>query len=116
MSDRTLSVAIETHDDISWVRLDGEICDDAITEAREAVIDIIENQAQRVLIDLSGVHYISSSGIGMLVTLLKRCHQAEIPFAVTGLRDEIRELFALTRLDQVFTVVQSLEAWQASTH
>lgn len=63
---------------------------------------------------MAGVDYISSSGIGMMVSILKRCHQAGVDFAVYSLTPDIHELFTLTRLDQVFTIAPDFGSWQKS--
>ena len=47
----------------------------------------------------------------MLVSMLKRCHQVGLELALAGLGPEIRELFSLTRLDEVFPIAPDLEAW-----
>ncbi len=113
MGEKTVSLEIENLDEISWVRVTGEISDDGILDTRRVVLDLLAGDVARILPDLSGVRYVSSSGIGMMVSLLKRCHKDKVPFAVTGLNADLRELFALTRLDQVFTVVQNPKDWHA---
>ena len=61
---------------------------------------------------MEGVDYISSSGIGMLVAILKRCRQLDAQLVLVGLDENMRELFGMTRLDQVFTVAESLDSWR----
>ena len=107
-----VSVQVEDCGDARVVRVSGAICDEGTAEVRAALVTALESGAPRILVDFSGVEYMSSSGIGMMVSMLKRCHQAGIAFAISGLSTDIRELFELTRLDQVFTLVTSLEAWE----
>ncbi len=99
-------------DDIYTVDLTGSICDDGIQVAREALLEVIENKANKIAVRMSHVDYISSSGIGMLVSVLKKCHQNRIDFALCELSEDIAELFALTRLDQVFTIASTLNSWR----
>ena len=91
--------------------LSGDLCDDGVLEARRAILEAIGAGAPRVAIDLSGVEYISSAGVGMLVSMLKRCHQNGLELALAGLTTEVRELFSLTRLDEVFPIAPDLESW-----
>ncbi len=106
-----LSVEVEAHDDGCVVSAKGAICDDGTLEMRRRLLGAHSSGSSRVLVDLSGVNYISSSGIGMLVSILKRCHKDEISFALCGLNKDILELFQLTRLDQVFAILPDRSAW-----
>ena len=50
----------------------------------------------------------------MLVAILKRCRQLDVQLVLVGLDENMRELFRMTRLDQVFTVAGSLASWRKS--
>ncbi len=52
----------------------------------------------------SGLDYVDSSGLGVLISIHKRCLQKGGKMTITGLRGMVEELFKLTRLDLVFNV------------
>ena len=87
----------------------GNLCDDGVLEARRAVLEAIGTGVPRIALDLQGVEYISSAGIGMLVSMLKRCHQNGLELALAGLTGDVRELFTVTRLDEVFSITPDFE-------
>jgi len=64
----------------------------------------MEEGAVNLTFDLSGLTYIDSSGLGVLISLHKRCLQKGGRMVITGLRGMVEELFKLTRLDLVFNV------------
>ena len=60
--------------------------------------------ARRLVLTFSGLEYMNSGGIGMLVTLLVRANRHRQPLAAYGLSDHYREIFELTRLDEAITI------------
>ena len=110
----TLTATAEEVGDVHCVRLTGSLCDDGISVARQVIIDTLSQGATRIAVNMEAVDYISSSGIGMLVSILKRCFQQKVQMALCGLNEDIRELFALTRLDQVFTIARDVKSWRKS--
>jgi anti-sigma B factor antagonist len=92
------------------VAVTGSLADEAIVQAKGIFLRLLEEKRPRILMDLSGMEYISSSGIGLLVSVLRRCREGGTGMALCGLRPEIAELFKLTRLNQVFEIFPSRAA------
>ena len=63
----------------------------------------------RIVIDLSGVGYMDSSGVATLVEALQQCRSANISLTLCCLQDRVRSIFEIARLDMVFTIADSLE-------
>jgi anti-sigma B factor antagonist len=59
---------------------------------------------QGIVLDFSGLDYMNSSGIGLLVTFLVRAKRAHQQLSAYGLSDHYRQIFELTRLDEVISV------------
>lgn len=64
--------------------------------------------SQRVLLDLSNVDFVDSTGLGALVGLLKRLGGSG-RIAVVGVKPAVRRLFQLTRLEELFNLSDSEE-------
>ncbi len=66
-----------------------------------------------IIIDLSEVDFIDSSGLGSLVSILKMV-ASEGTLSITGLQKKTEQIFKLTRMDTVFrlypSVTEALEA------
>src|SRR5579864_2347053 len=66
--------------------------------------------ARALLLNFSGLEYMNSGGIGMLVTLLVRANRQRQQLAAYGLSEHYREIFELTRLDEAITIYDSEES------
>jgi anti-sigma B factor antagonist len=69
--------------------------------------DIFEGGAKSVLVDLAEVRFIDSSGLGALVSGFKNAVTYKGSLALTGLQDQVRSMFELTRLTRVFDIYAS---------
>lgn len=87
-----------------YVTLRGNIYVEQASSIREQLIEYIERGHKSFTIDVAGVDYIDSSGLGVLVALHKRTQQGGGQLVIQGLRGAVKELFELTRLTKVFTI------------
>ena len=71
--------------------------------------------ARRLVLNFSGLEYMNSGGIGMLVTLLVRANRQNQQLAAFGLSHHYREIFELTRLDEAITIYDSEQSALADT-
>ncbi len=88
----------------SVVDISGEVtssCEPALMAAYEAAGG---PRAQRLILNFSGLEYMNSGGIGMLVTLLVRAKRQHQQLAAYGLSQHYRQIFELTRLDEVIAI------------
>jgi anti-sigma B factor antagonist len=69
----------------------------------------------RVILDLTEVSFMDSTGLGVLVGLLKKLG-ADGSLVVCGAQPPVRRLFELTRLDTLFRLTPSLEAARQELH
>ncbi len=57
-----------------------------------------------IVLDFSGLEYMNSGGIGLLVTLLVRAQRANQRLLAVGLSDHYKQILALTRLDEAIAI------------
>ena len=57
-----------------------------------------------VILDFSGLEYMNSGGIGLLVTLLVRANRQKQRLLAYGLNEHYRQIFELTRLDEAIGI------------
>lgn len=62
-----------------------------------------------ILFNFTGMSYLNSLGIGMLVVLLVRAQREKKNIAGFGLSEHYRKIFELTRLDQVIPIYSTEE-------
>ena len=80
-----------------------------VTAACEPVLMSAYEQAcapgtRFIVLDFSGLTYMNSGGIGMLVTLLVRANRQQQKLAAVGLTDHYTQIFELTRLDEAIAL------------
>jgi len=79
-------------------------------EVRQSVLrEIRENRVARVVVNLTGVRYIDSSGVASLVEGLKASRDLGSRFILFGLSTAAREVLQLSRLLKVFEIYDSEE-------
>ncbi len=75
---------------------------------KENMRDLIATPSERVILDLSSVQFLDSSGLGALVAAMKML----IPgrrLELAGLTPTVEKVMRLTRMDTVFTIHPALE-------
>ncbi|NJN85733.1 MAG: STAS domain-containing protein [Leptolyngbyaceae cyanobacterium SL_7_1] len=76
-------------------------------QLRAQVNETMGNGADIILIDLSGITFMDSSGLGGLVSALKDVRLAGGRLCVCSLNDQVRILFELTSMDKVFEIYEN---------
>jgi stage II sporulation protein AA (anti-sigma F factor antagonist) len=70
---------------------------------------------RRVVVDFSGVEYISSAGLRVMLLLAKRLKELRGRLALCGLNDAVRQVFQLAGFLQLFTICDSRETAAGQT-
>lgn len=100
-----LSFRSHTVGDITVLKCDGDIVEGpACSAMRQHVNDILEH-TPAIVLDLRDVHFIDSSGLGLLVRILARTGQDNLKLC--GLTSRISETLRITRLSTVFDCHES---------
>jgi anti-sigma B factor antagonist len=96
----------------SVVYVEGDIDLHTSPDLRETVLDLFRNRQQdQVIVNLSKVAYIDSSGIASLVEGLQEAKKKENGrFVLVGLQDGPRHVLELTRLLAVFEIAETEES------
>jgi anti-sigma B factor antagonist len=79
---------------------------------REQVDAALASGTEKLLIDLSGISFVDSSGLGALVMVLKKVRAAQKEMYVCSINDQVRMLFELTSMDRVFQVLPDRTAFE----
>jgi anti-sigma B factor antagonist len=65
---------------------------------------LLDSGERRLVVDLSGVDFLDSTGLGVLVAALNRCRDEGGSLSLVCSKPSILKLFAITGLDQVFVI------------
>ena len=98
---------LSTQEDSAVLSIAGELDALSVLDLRPVINRIGEDQPSKVLIDLSHLRLIDSSGVGAIVALFKKVKAYEGSLAVVGVQDQPLAILRLLRLDRVLTRASS---------
>jgi len=105
-----LQIADQQQGDVSVLVLSGELTlDDGDIAFGRYVDQMIEAGRRQFVIDLSGVNYIDSAGVGMLVAESKRVTQHGGAMRLARLTARSHHLLAMLKLKFVFEVYDDVD-------
>jgi anti-sigma B factor antagonist len=84
--------------------LEGEIDLHRSPQVKETIEPLIAQKIPRILVDFSAVTYVDSSGLATMIEALQRIQSYGGKLAMFGLRDSVRAIFEIARLDQIFSI------------
>lgn len=82
----------------------GDVSSFAESALMGAYTDATSKGAKCILLNFSGMEFMNSSGIGLLVTLLVRVQRQKQKLAAYGLSDHYKQIFDLTRLNEAIQI------------
>ncbi|WP_026313552.1 STAS domain-containing protein [Actinomadura flavalba] len=92
------------------VSLDGDLDVNTSERLRATLLDVIEEGAGRLLVDLDGVTFLDSTGLGVFVGVAHRLRAANGELAFAGGNDRVRGVFHVTQLSRIFPMHESVNA------
>ncbi|QJD30169.1 STAS domain-containing protein [Methylococcus geothermalis] len=78
-------------------------------ELKDFMLKLLEGGSRHLVVDLSQVSFIDSSGLGALLSGQKNATLRSSVFLLVGLQPRVRSMFELTRLHRVFEIYSTLE-------
>ena len=108
MSESPITCTVRPIDaDVSIIGVRGELNLPAEIALMDAYAQASGPTARAIILDLNGLEYMNSGGIGLLVTLMVRMKREDQRLLVFGLTEHYRQIFQTARLDEVIGVYDS---------
>lgn len=99
-----MKVQLRNVDNVSILDCSGDVDLYSSTRLREALLNEMRSGKPDVLVNMSDVSYIDSSGIATLVEGLQLSRETKTRFGLYGLRSNARSVLELARLHTVFVI------------
>jgi anti-sigma B factor antagonist len=93
----------------SLVCIEGDFDFHSSPELRKELTKLAENQTKKILVDLTQVNYIDSSGLATFVELFQRMKRYGGKLILFNLAQSVRSVFEIAKLDTIFHLVNSRE-------
>jgi anti-sigma B factor antagonist len=107
----TENLLLETRQAGDWtvVEAKGEVDLYTAPRLKEELAGLAGGGRARVTVDLGGVEFLDSTGLGVLISGLKRCRQAGGDLRLAAPREPVRKVLSITGLDRVFPIHDTVD-------
>lgn len=85
-------------------KVSGEVDVYTATKLKDTLTPLAEQEDKNLTVDLSGVDYIDSTGLGIFIGALKASEKSGTSLKLTGLNARVKRLFEITGLHEVIDI------------
>ncbi|MDI6025434.1 STAS domain-containing protein [Corticibacterium sp. UT-5YL-CI-8] len=91
--------------DRTVVHLDGRLDVASAKIFEDFMLDLIGKAASDIVVDMSGVHYVASSGLRALIVTAKTTKASGRELLLSNLHANVREVFDISGFSAIFKIV-----------
>ncbi len=104
-----MSIEIKVNDDAEQckIKVIGQVDLYTSPELRKVLLSCTDKLSKKILVELSEVEYMDSSGVATLVEGLRSAIKQKKDFAILSPSPAVRKVLNLARLENVFTILES---------
>lgn len=99
-----MKISAKNQGDIHILELAGELDYHSSPEFREKLTELTTKQAPKIVVDLSGVEYMDSSGIATFVEAFQKTKRYQGRLVLAALTVTVRGVFEIAKLDSIFEI------------
>ena len=100
---------VQEKDGAVIISLAGEIDMKCSSELRGKFMEIFKRKPAVLIVDMTKVEFMDSSGLAILVETLKWCRQNDSRLKLVGMVQTVRSIFEISRLDSIFQICDTIE-------
>jgi anti-sigma B factor antagonist len=104
-----MKIDVEDHAGIKVLRLAGDLRAEEGHSLVERANDVLEGRGAQVIIEMSGVPYVTSAGINALVRITAQANTQEQRVVLANPSPLVANVFVVTRLNRFFEIFDSLD-------
>ncbi len=104
-----LGLDVTEHDGATVLAVRGEVDVYTAPRLREKLVELVSQGKYRIIVDLEGVDFLDSTGLGVLVGALKRVRSNDGELSLVCTQPRIRKVFEVTGLTKVFSLFDSVD-------
>ncbi|HUR22718.1 MAG TPA: STAS domain-containing protein [Acidimicrobiales bacterium] len=105
-----LGLDVEERDGFAVLSVRGEVDVYTAPRFRERLIELVSEGKHKIIVDLEGVDFLDSTGLGVLVGGLKRLRSHDGDLLLVCTQSRILKVFEITGLTKVFSIHDSVDA------
>lgn len=111
--ERELKYETTLKEDVLVVHLSGSL----EVDLQPQILNILQDESRKesdIVVDFSKVSFIDSSCLGALVSTAKLLRAGRGDIKLSGLNDDVKSIFQITRLDRIFVIFDTVDEAVAS--
>ncbi len=105
-----MEIAEKRIEDVDVLKLTGRLDASSAKNLKGRVASLVKENRVKLIVDMAGVDFIDSSGLGSLVSSLRAVNEKDGDVKVAALQKQVRSIFELTRLHRIFGIFDDVEA------
>jgi anti-sigma B factor antagonist len=102
-------VQVTEHDICAVLTVTGEVDVATAPQLRQEAVRLTTGGQANLVMDLSGVDFLDSTGLGVIVGVLKRARTHGGELAIAGAENHVRKVFDITRISDVLPMFATVE-------
>ena len=103
-----MDISVELVEEVVLVRIVGDVDGSTAPEAQNQIMPLVQ-PGSRILLDMSGVPYMSSAGLRMLLSTYRQVANQDGRIALTGLAEELKDTMEVTGFLKFFTSCETVD-------
>jgi len=105
-----MEISQETVNDIVVIRLEGNVMGGPeAVKVNEEINQLLDEKKQKLVMDLSKVNRMNSSGLGILINTLTTFKQNGGELKLASLTDRVKGLLTITKLNTIFETYETVD-------
>jgi anti-sigma B factor antagonist len=105
-----LDLDVTEQNGVAVLAVKGEVDVYTAPRLREKLVELVTQGKHRIVVNLEGVEFLDSTGLGVLVGAMKRLRVAHGRFGLVCAKEPLLKIFRITALDQVFPIYPTIVA------
>jgi anti-anti-sigma factor len=97
-----METIIEEHGKVAIVTLKGRLETTESADVQEKITTLYEKDLERVVIECKDLEYIASSGLRILLSILKQAKSHDCNLVLRNVNDDIKDVFRMTGFINIF--------------
>jgi anti-sigma B factor antagonist len=103
-----MDISVESVEEVVLVRIVGDVDGSTAPQAQNQIMPLVQ-PGSRILLDMSGVPYMSSAGLRMLLSTYRQAANQNGRIALIGLAEELKDTMEVTGFLKFFTSCETVD-------
>lgn len=99
-----INVKVEKKEKEYNICVEGEVDAYTAPQMREKITPLTEESGMKIVLNLAGVNYMDSTGLGVIIGAYKSCEKYNSHLVLTGMSERVERLFEITGLTEIIDV------------